>query len=197
MRSPDWIFVVGCLSLFGLIVSLIVSIARPRARLWPSGGAGWKLAWMWGCTVVATGAGLVLALVDYGSGPLDHPAWILAGAALVALGAGLADWGVRTLGRRTSAGLGSRFSTAGPYRWTRNPQYLGDILMAVGIVVVSDSWRVALLGAGGVVCLLLAPLAEEKWLIERYGDAYEGYRRRVPRLLGRTASDAEPPGGSR
>jgi len=191
VRLPDWILAVGCLSLFCLIASLIVSIARPRARLWPSAGSSGKLVWMWGWTVVATGAGLVLVIVDYGGGPLDHPAWILAGAVLVALGAGLADWGIRTLGRRTSAGLSGRFSGAGPYRWTRNPQYLGDVLMTVGIVMVSDSWRVALLGAGGVVCLLLAPLAEEKWLVEQYGDAYERYLRRVPRLLGRKASDPE------
>ncbi|MGH7567299.1 MAG: hypothetical protein ACREK2_10760, partial [Gemmatimonadota bacterium] len=50
--------------------------------------------------------------------------------------------------------------------------------------LVSDSWRVAMLGVGGIACLLLAPLAEERWLVDRYGDAYEVYRRRVRRLLG-------------
>jgi protein-S-isoprenylcysteine O-methyltransferase Ste14 len=98
---------------------------------------------------------------------LDHPGWILAGAVVLALGAGLADWGVRTLGRRTSSGRGGEFSAAGPYRWTRNPQYLGDILMALGVVLVSDSWRVA--GGRGALCLL-APLAEAV-AVERYGDA--------------------------
>ncbi|HYO47179.1 MAG TPA: methyltransferase [Gemmatimonadota bacterium] len=181
----DWILAVGLLAEIVLLVSLILSIARPESRLWPPPpGSRWALAWMWDWTVVASGAGLILAVVDYGSGILDDPAWILAGSAALALGAGLTDWGIRTLGRQTSSGLPGMFSAAGPYRWTRNPQYLGDILMTVGVVLVSDSWRVAALGAGGIACLLLAPLAEERWLIERYGESYLRYRWRVPRLLG-------------
>jgi protein-S-isoprenylcysteine O-methyltransferase Ste14 len=189
----DWIFAVGLLAEIVLLVSLIVSIARPGSRLWPPPpGSRWALAWMWDWTVAAAGAGLVLAIVDYGSWILDDPAWILAGSAALALGAGLTDWGIRSLGRETSSGLPGVFSTTGPYRWTRNPQYLGDILMTIGVVLVSDSWRAAALAAGGIACLLLAPLAEERWLVERYGERYERYRRGVPRLLGRRNHPAEP-----
>lgn len=181
----NWLLTGGLLAEALLLLSLVGSIARPGLRLWPPPkGSTLAFAWMWGLTVAACAAGLVLAVLDYGDGILDAPAWILVGAAALALGAGLADWGVRTLGRRTSSGRGGEFSARGPYRWTRNPQYLGDILMAIGVALVADSWRVAALAAGGVACLLLAPLAEERWLIERYGETYERYRRRVPRLLG-------------
>ena len=189
----DWIFAVGLLAEIVLLVSLIVSIARPGSRLWPPPpGSRWALAWMWDWTVAAAGAGLVLAIVDYGSWILDDPAWILAGSAALALGAGLTDWGIRSLGRETSSGLPGVFSATGPYRWTRNPQYLGDILMTIGVVLVSDSWRAAALAAGGIACLLLAPLAEERWLVERYGEQYERYRTGVPRLLGRRNHPVEP-----
>jgi len=189
----DWIFAVGLIAEIVLFVSLIVSTARPEFRLWPPPpGSRWALAWMWDWTVAACGAGLVLAVVDYGGWILDDPAWILAGSVALALGAGLTDWGIRSLGRETSSGLPGVFSAAGPYRWTRNPQYLGDILMTIGIVLVSDSWRVAMLGMGGIACLLLAPLAEERWLVDRYGAAYEEYRRRVPRLRGRPGGPDEP-----
>ena len=189
----DWIFAVGLLAEIVLLVSLIVSIARPGSRLWPPPpGSRWALAWMWDWTVAAAGAGLVLAIVDYGNWVLDDPAWILAGSAALALGAGLTDWGIRSLGRETSSGLPGVFSATGPYRWTRNPQYLGDILMTIGVVLVSDSWRAAALAAGGIACLLLAPLAEERWLVERYGERYERYRKGVPRLLGRRNHPAEP-----
>jgi len=189
----DWIFAVGLLAEIVLLVSLIVSIARPGSRLWPPPpGSRWALAWMWDWTVAAAGAGLVLAIVDYGSWILDDPAWILAGSAALALGAGLTDWGIRSLGRETSSGLPGVFLATGPYRWTRNPQYLGDILMTIGVVLVSDSWRAAALAAGGIACLLLAPLAEERWLVERYGEQYERYRTGVPRLLGRRNHPVEP-----
>lgn len=185
MHLMDWILAVGILAEVVLLASLIVSIARPEFRLWPPPpGSRWALAWMWDWTVAASGAGLILAVVDYGSWTLDDPAWILAGSAALALGAGVTDWGIRSLGRETSSGLPGVFLATGPYRWSRNPQYLGDILMAIGVMLVSDSWRAVVLGVGGIACLLLAPLAEERWLVERYGDAYEDYRRRVPRLLG-------------
>lgn len=167
-------------------LSLVVSIARPRRRLWPPPeGSSLAFAWTWGLTVVACCTGLLLAVLDYGAWILDAREWLLAGTLALALGAGLADWGVRTLGRRTSSGRGGEFSAGGPYRWTRNPQYVGDILMTIGVVLIADSWRVAAVGAGGILCLLLAPLAEERWLVERYGEKYDRYRRRVPRLLGR------------
>ena len=186
MHSIDWVLVAGLIAEAVLLASLAVSIASTRLRLWPPPpGSRAALAWMWDWTVVACGAGLVLAVVDYGSWVLDDPAWILAGSAAVALGAGLTNWSIRTLGRSTSMGLPGEFSARGPYRWTRNPQYLGDILMTIGIVLVSDSWRVAAIGAGGMACLLLAPIAEERWLVERYGESYERYRHSVPRLIGR------------
>jgi len=202
VRATDWLLAVGVLAEVVLIASLILSIVRPASRLWPPpAGSRWALAWMWDWTVAASGAGLVLVIVDYGSWVLDDPVWILAGSAAAALGAGLTDWGIRTLGRETSVGLPGAFSAAGPYRWTRNPQYLGDVLMTLGVVLVADSWRVAVLGAGGIACLLLAPLAEERWLIERYGEEYERYRTAVPRLLGRTrfptsCPKPDPPGDS-
>ena len=187
VRAIDWILAAGLLAEAVLLASLTATIASTRIRLWPPPpGSRAALAWMWDWTVVACGAGLVLAVVDYGSWVLDSRAWILAGSVAVALGAGLTNWAIRTLGRSTSMGLPGTFSARGPYRWTRNPQYLGDILMTVGIVLVADSWRVAALATGGVACLLLAPMAEERWLAERYGESYTRYRHSVPRLIGRT-----------
>ena len=36
---------------------------------------------------------------------------------------------------------------------------------------------------GGATALILAPFAEEPWLLKRYGAAYEEYRRAVPRFI--------------
>ena len=181
-----WLLTIGLLAEVLLLASLALSISRPRLRLWPPpAGGSFAFAWSWGLTVVACTSGLLLAILDYGGWILDDRRWILAGTIPLAIGSGLADWGVRSLGQLTSSGRGGELSARGPYRWSRNPQYLGDILMTLGVVLIADSWRVAALGAGGIACLVLAPFAEERWLIERYAGDYESYRRRVPRFFGR------------
>ena len=76
----------------------------------------------------------------------------------------------------------------GPYRYTRNPQYVGDIVGLLGWGILCNSlltWIVSLLG---MAWFALAPFTEEPWLRARYGPAYEEFRRRVPRFLGRHAS---------
>ena len=72
--------------------------------------------------------------------------------------------------------------SAGPYRFTRNPQYLGDIVFFIGVGVIANSvflWIAHLLLA---LVFVVAPLTEEPWLEEQYGDAYREYRKRVPRF---------------
>jgi protein-S-isoprenylcysteine O-methyltransferase Ste14 len=84
-----------------------------------------------------------------------------------------------------SLGLKEALVEAGPYRFTRNPQYVGDIFLLLGWAIVCNSlqtWVVSILAA---VWFALAPFTEELWLREQYGEAYEAYRHRVPRYLGR------------
>ena len=66
---------------------------------------------------------------------------------------------------------------------SRNPQYVGDIVFFIGVGVIANSvflWIAHLLLA---LVFVVAPLTEEPWLEEQYGDAYREYRRRVPRFL--------------
>ena len=99
------------------------------------------------------------------------------------LGGLLASSGMVTVGWRNTSGLKGGFISAGPYRFTRNPQYLGDIVFFVGVGVIANSaylWIAHLLLA---LVFVVAPLTEEPWLEEQYGEAYREYRRRVPRFL--------------
>jgi protein-S-isoprenylcysteine O-methyltransferase Ste14 len=72
----------------------------------------------------------------------------------------------------------------GPFRWSRNPIYLGMTLIQLGIGIA--------LGNGWVVLLLAPTLAllqreviakEEAYLSRRFGDAYAAYRSSVRRWL--------------
>lgn len=170
-----------------LIAGLIVSIAKPERRIWPPPGArSWRFGWSWGLLGIAVAAGLVLAWLDRGTFVLDHWGWRVAGVAILALAEVFNEWAVRTVGRAASRGLGGPLAARGPYALSRNPQYLAQSAMVVGLVVLADSTLLAVAAVPGIASLLLTPFAEESWLEERHGEAYRRYRERVPRFLGRS-----------
>lgn len=78
----------------------------------------------------------------------------------------------------------SRLATAGPYAYVRHPQYTGLFLALFGEGVVH--WpTIFSLAAFVVVVFAYTLLArkEERQMIQRFGDAYLEYRRRVPMFV--------------
>jgi protein-S-isoprenylcysteine O-methyltransferase Ste14 len=78
----------------------------------------------------------------------------------------------------------SSLVTSGIYRFTRNPMYVGDVLILLAVVVFFSNP----LGLAGVVLFivwmnLLQIPAEERALRERFGAAYEAYCSRVRRWI--------------
>jgi protein-S-isoprenylcysteine O-methyltransferase Ste14 len=73
----------------------------------------------------------------------------------------------------------------GPYAHTRNPLYLGSILIAAGFAVALQSWVVAL-ALAAVFLLIYVPViaSEERFLRSTFPD-FDEYCRRVPRLIPR------------
>jgi protein-S-isoprenylcysteine O-methyltransferase Ste14 len=76
-------------------------------------------------------------------------------------------------------------ATTGPYAHTRNPLYLGSLLIGIGFAVAARSWWVgALLIAMFFAIYLPVIRSEERFLREKFPE-FEGYARRVPRMLPR------------
>ena len=165
-------------------ISLVVSVISPVYRVWPT--PGWKSPQFWFVWVlilfvfVALG---VLALTDWNSSIV--PDWLryVVGAPLFAGGLLLAFSGVGQLGASNSVGLKGELTTTGLYRYSRNPQYLGDAVMLVGLVLFSNATLVVLPGLFGALLFVLWPFTEEPWLRERFGAAYDRYCQRVPRFF--------------
>lgn len=120
--------------------------------------------------------------------PLPRSMRIVAGLALVlcgfALGIG-AHVHFRRTGQHPAPWRPSPALIAGwPYSLTRNPMYVGMTLVVVGIgIAVNDAWICALALPALLAVHWIAVLPEERYLGDRFGDAYAAYRASVRRYL--------------
>jgi protein-S-isoprenylcysteine O-methyltransferase Ste14 len=83
-------------------------------------------------------------------------------------------------------------TVTGPYAHTRNPLYLGSMLIAAGFAVALLCWPVALaLAAGFVVIYIPVIVSEERFLRVAFPE-FDDYCRRVPRLIPRLTPARQP-----
>ncbi|HKY61694.1 MAG TPA: isoprenylcysteine carboxylmethyltransferase family protein [Gemmatimonadota bacterium] len=120
------------------------------------------------------------------------PGWTMGlGVGLMVIGAALALACVATFvvrGRGTPAPFDAprEFVATGPYRWVRNPMYIGGFLLLTGYALCAGSVA-ALPVAFAMLAVthLVAVLYEEPTLRRRFGSSYEEYVRSTPRWLPR------------
>ena len=113
---------------------------------------------------------------------------LVVGALLVALGVGVFVAGGKALiDHRTTVIPWHEVATlvsAGIYQRTRNPIYLGDALIDLGVAVVTGAWlAIALLPLIIWVMNHFVIAREERYLTTRFGAAYTEYAARVRRWL--------------
>lgn len=75
-----------------------------------------------------------------------------------------------------------RLVADGPYRYVRNPLYIGTVLLAIGLAPMATPIGCVVLVVGMLVFILRLIGREERFLLEEQGDAYQAYLERVPRL---------------
>lgn len=72
----------------------------------------------------------------------------------------------------------------GLYRYSRHPTYVASFIVFIGVGIASASWLVLLLSALYMVFIVIAVPAEERFLVQQYGDAYCRYMDKTPRWIG-------------
>jgi hypothetical protein len=91
-------------------------------------------------------------------------------------------------------------AVTGPYAHTRNPLYLGSMLIAAGFAVALLSWLVALVLALGFAVIYVPVIASEERFLRATFPGFDEYCRRVPRLIPRLSPASQagtgPPTGS-
>jgi protein-S-isoprenylcysteine O-methyltransferase Ste14 len=111
-----------------------------------------------------------------------------AGIVLALLGVALALWGVMVFRRARTTIMPFRASTAivqsGPYRFTRNPMYVGMTLAYIGAaLVLNTGWPLVLLPIVLLALVQLVISREEAFLAATFGREYLDYQQRVRRWL--------------
>jgi protein-S-isoprenylcysteine O-methyltransferase Ste14 len=117
-----------------------------------------------------------------------RPVTAVAGAVLAALGLTLTVAGVAAVIRHRTTIVPhhpvTTLLTGGAYRLSRNPMYTGLAIVYPGLALVFGSWWPLVLWPAVIVAvrqLVIRP--EERYLTQRFGQAYTAYRARVRRWL--------------
>jgi protein-S-isoprenylcysteine O-methyltransferase Ste14 len=76
-------------------------------------------------------------------------------------------------------------ATSGPYAYTRNPLYLGSLLMGVGFAVAARSWWVGVILVAMFFAIYLPVIRDEEVFLRQKFPEFEEYARLVPRMLPR------------
>lgn len=91
----------------------------------------------------------------------------------------------RTRGR-VEQGKGYMHTTTlvdgGIYSVVRHPQYLAGVLWSLAMVLLAQTWQIALMAAVATTVTWLDALKADRHCIDKFGAEYERYMERVPRL---------------
>ncbi len=76
-----------------------------------------------------------------------------------------------------------RIVADGPYRYTRNPMYLGHLIFIAGLAITFRSWLALLILLVNVMWFHVRVRRDEKKLLQQFGAPYADYCRRVKRWI--------------
>ncbi len=172
---------------------LAVGIVSPRKRVWPPpSGRSWQLYATWIASYVVLSGAFLLAVLEGNTLGLPLTVRLGLGLPLLAIGVFLLGWGVHVLRVQATLGLRGQLVRSGPYRWSRNPQYVGTCFYLAALALLGGGQLTAIACLAASTSFVLAPFAEEPWLAEQFGLAYEEYRRSTPRFVGVRGMEPRP-----
>ena len=106
------------------------------------------------------------------------------GVVLTTFGLAYAVWGLAYLRRSFSIMPEARsLVTGGPYRLSRHPVYVGEVVSGIGVYIAVAGWPSVLAITYFLICQFLRIGFEERILSEAYPNEYPAYAAQVPRYV--------------
>ncbi|NJM51352.1 MAG: isoprenylcysteine carboxylmethyltransferase family protein [Sphingomonadales bacterium] len=188
MTAQFWSLLLFSLSLASMCVILILSLVatlREDFQFWPPPE---RKSWQHRSFLILFRCFLyplvVLSVLEFEIGSLAARYIALGiGAFLLLAGFGLAVRITLQMGWRNAFGEKRGLVTDGYFSISRNPVYVATWLGLIGWALVANSVLVSILLGFWAALYLFAPLFEEPWLEQMYGDEFREYRLRVRRFF--------------
>lgn len=111
---------------------------------------------------------------------LARPTWLS-----IAIGGGIAVLGVGL--RALASGhvkKNTELTTTGPYAYTRNPLYVGSIIIGAGFAVAALNWWIVVALAVLFLAIYIPVIRGEEAFLRREFRDFDDYTKRVPRFIG-------------
>jgi protein-S-isoprenylcysteine O-methyltransferase Ste14 len=124
---------------------------------------------------------------------LARPTWLSMALGLIAVAPGLLVRALASGHVRKNEAL----ATSGPYAYTRNPLYLGSLLIGVGFAVAARSWWVGIALVLMFFAIYLPVIRDEEAFLRQKFPEFEEYARQVPRMLPRLTAASSKSEASR
>ena len=176
-----WVILLGE---FLLGLALLISHFFPSHRIWPPPGKKtWQYYYIWILTYISLIILIILGFLDWNSFTFDFLVWRILGISIFGIGIFILAWGMWTLSLQLTRGLKGELITNGPYKYSRNPQYVGINLAILGYIFFTNSFLSLITGTIGMVLFVITPFVEEPWLKELFGSKYEVYCQKVRRFF--------------
>ena len=107
--------------------------------------------------------------------------WSYVGFPIAIVGLIAYTWVIATF---ATTQLSSEPVIKGPYRFSRHPMYITQLVMFVGVAIASGSWVFLLFSVVYSIVSFVTAIPEERFCLEKYGNAYREYLNRTPRWIG-------------
>lgn len=162
---------------------------RIRTNQMGTGNKPAKVLWVERITAFATALALLASIgsILWGT-PQSHTSLAIAGILTGLLAVGIFAAATLTLNKNWRVGIPeekTQLVTHGIYRISRNPAFVGFDLLHLSMCLLFPNLPMMLASLFAAVMLHLQILQEEAHLRRTFGDAYEAYRQRTQRYLGR------------
>ena len=167
--------------IFGLVVW---SVFFSSKRIWPPPSKqSWQYKAYWSLFYVAVILDIFLVIQEFNIWIIPNEIRYFIAIPLILIGTFIVSYGIYILGIKNTYGLKNGFITKSPYKYTRNPQYLGDIILILGLILFLNSLHITILLILTIIIFIIMPLAEEIWLEEKYGKEYIEYKNKTSRFI--------------